>query len=251
MRNKYHFMLITLLCLSANAETIKMDGLKYGVTIESSRVIYPLNGPGVSLSVVNPQNYPVLVQTRILTEEKGEAGPFFVTPPLFRLDAGQRHTLRVNQTGGNFPQDRESLLWACVKGIPPKADDLWADNNAVKEGEEKDIGIRLNISIDNCIKFIVRPEKITGNLADSARDILWTISDGALVAYNSSAFYMNIGKLSFNGVDFVPDYIPPRGQRRFRLKNTPPKSGTVSWNIIDDYGAFSQIHSAKVSPDNK
>ncbi|MDI8993129.1 fimbria/pilus periplasmic chaperone, partial [Salmonella enterica subsp. enterica serovar Anatum] len=37
--------------------------------------------------------------------------PFMVTPPLFRLNGGQKNVLRIIRTGGNLPEDRESLYW--------------------------------------------------------------------------------------------------------------------------------------------
>ncbi|NPE97657.1 Dr fimbrial biogenesis chaperone DraB, partial [Escherichia coli] len=69
------------------------------------------------------QDYPMLVQSEVLSEDQKSPAPFVVTPPLFRLDGQQSSRLRIVRTGGEFPSDRESLQWICVKGIPPKEDD--------------------------------------------------------------------------------------------------------------------------------
>lgn len=246
-RGSFCLVIAILLCPTIYAKSVLVDGVKYGVMIESSRIIYPLQSSGTTLSVVNPQTYPVLVQTRIVNEEKSNIAPFFVTPPLFRLDAGQKYSLQVTKTGGNFPEDKESLLWACVKGIPPKVDDLWADDKNKNTTERKDIGVRLNISIDNCIKFIVRPPKLKGSSTDYAGEISWRISGGGLIAQNKSPFYMNIGEIYFNDIRLPAAYIAPWGEQKFLLQKNHASMGSVTWNVIDDYGTLSQTFSSKIT----
>lgn len=238
-------LMTTSLVGAVSAGQIKVDTLKYGVVIESSRIIYPSDSTGSVLPVENPQSYPVLVQTKVLTEKKDKSAPFFVTPPLFRLDSGKRYSLRITKTGDNFPQDKESLFWVCVKGIPPKADDLWADKKG-SASSNNDIGVMLNISIDNCIKLILRPDKLEGRPMDYAKLVSWRKSGNELVGYNKSAFYMNLGSVSFNGMKLTPDYIPPGGERRFLLESSVANTGTVTWNVIDDYGALSTDFSSKI-----
>ena len=230
---------LALYCVSNNAysDAIKAEGMKYGVTIESSRIIYPLNSRGVSVSVFNPQAYPILVNSRVLDEERKKTEQFFVTPPLFRLDAEQKYTLRVTHTGEGFPDDRESLFWYCSKGIPPKADDLWVDDNGTVKNEAQNIGITINVSIDNCIKLIVRPEKLERDSLTASK-ISWKIVDGKLIGYNPTSFYINLGKVMFNGEELRTDYIPPKGEKAFPLSRGTPKTGNVIWREIDDYGSL-------------
>lgn len=245
-QNSLSALLMTMSLTGAvSAGQIKVDTLKYGVVLESSRIIYPSDSAGSVLPVENSQSYPVLVQTKILTEKKDKSAPFFVTPPLFRLDSGKRYSLRITKTGDNFPEDKESLFWVCVKGIPPKADDLWADKKEIA-GSNNNIGVMLNISIDNCIKLILRPDKLEGRPMDYANLISWRKSGNELVGYNKSAFYMNLGSVSFNGMKLMPDYIPPGEERRFLLENSVANTGTVTWNVIDDYGAMSTDFSSKI-----
>lgn len=245
-QNSLLALLITMSFAEAvSAGPIKVDTLKYGVVIEGSRIIYPSESTGSVLPVENPQAYPVLVQTKIYTEKKDKSAPFFVTPPLFRLDSGKRHSLRITKTADNFPPDKESLFWVCVKGIPPKADDLWAGKQD-STGTNHDVGVLLNISIDNCIKLIVRPNKLEGNPLDYASRISWRKSGNELIGYNKSAFYINLSTVSFNGVRLTPDYIPPGGERKFLIEGKSADTGTVTWNVIDDYGAVSKDFSDKI-----
>ncbi|EHO3245598.1 fimbria/pilus periplasmic chaperone, partial [Escherichia coli] len=96
--------------------TSKVFSLHLGAT----RVVYNPDSAGETLTVINDQDYPMLVQSEVLAEDQKGAAPFVVIPPLFRLDALQSSRLRIVRTGGDFPSDRESLQWVCVKGIPPK-----------------------------------------------------------------------------------------------------------------------------------
>ena len=44
--------------------------------------------------------------------------PFMTTPPLFPLAAGRSNMIRIIRTGGDLPDDRESLFWLSVASIP-------------------------------------------------------------------------------------------------------------------------------------
>lgn len=52
----------------------------FTVKIGTTRVIYPSSSTkGVSVSVANPQDYPILVQTQVKDEDKTSPAPFIVT----------------------------------------------------------------------------------------------------------------------------------------------------------------------------
>ncbi|EJD2112444.1 fimbria/pilus periplasmic chaperone [Salmonella enterica] len=102
---------LMLVCLSfqsfADENNGQQDG---GVLLGASRVIYPGNNSrGVTLTVSNQVSHPFLVKSMVLDESRQHGAPFIVTPPLFRLDGGQRNTLTITRTGGRFPADREAL----------------------------------------------------------------------------------------------------------------------------------------------
>lgn len=69
-----------------------------------------------------------------------------VTPPLFRLGAGQENNLRILRTGGNLPEDRESLYWMNIKSIPSTT-------------EKQDNVNTLQIAVKTRIKLIYRPQR--------------------------------------------------------------------------------------------
>ncbi|EJD5910125.1 MULTISPECIES: fimbria/pilus periplasmic chaperone [Enterobacteriaceae] len=237
-----------LIAFTVNAapSDVTVSGKQYGVILGGSRVIYPLDSNGVVVSVDNPQDYPVLIQTRVFDENKSEAAPFVVTPPLFRLDAKQRSSLRLTQTGGSFSRDKESLQWLCVKGIPPKEDDLWVGDKGKEKSPGSGVGISLQIAIDNCIKIMVRPNELKGNPSQFAGDLVWKIDGQKLVAENLTPFYMNLGKVTFSGKEVLPHFVPPKSKWMFDLPKGTSGQGHVSWQIINDQGGLSQTYSKNV-----
>ncbi|EAB8479932.1 molecular chaperone [Salmonella enterica subsp. enterica] len=207
-----------------------------GVTLGATRVIYPLNGKGVSLSVTNPRDFPVLVKSSVLDEGQKKEAPFIVTPPLFRLDGGQQNALNITRTGGDYPADRESINWVCVQGIPPEPDSAWAGDE--KQGSDKKVSMSVQVIISSCIKLFVRPESVSGNPVRVADKVSWKVSGKILTAANSTPFYMNVSSLTFNGakLNIARSYIPPFAEEKIPLPAGAATKGTLKWEVIGDYG---------------
>ncbi|MEG2566513.1 MAG: fimbria/pilus periplasmic chaperone [Acinetobacter sp.] len=217
----------------------------FSIQLGASRVIYDPVSVGETLTVTNPQDYPILVQSRVLAEDMKTKAPFVVTPPLFRLDGQQQNRLRIVRTGGGFAKDRESIQWLCVKGIPPKADDLWAKQLNTKSMAENRVSLVVQLSISNCIKLFVRPENIKGHPDDAADSLTWHRQGNRLKAVNDTPFYMNISSLKVGGEEIRDiHYIPPFSSYSFAL----PRGalGPVNWTIINDYGGKSKVYRADI-----
>ncbi|WP_320729507.1 fimbria/pilus periplasmic chaperone, partial [Enterobacter kobei] len=158
---------------------------------------------------------------------------------LFRLEKEQQSRLRIIRTGGTFSEDKETLQWICVKGIPPKEGDAWLedkDGNSPKPGNMANL--KVQISISNCIKLFIRPSKLKGNSFDVASSVIWSKNNDKLEIKNPTPFYMNISSVMVdgsvvNGVEFVA----PFSSRSFDLPNKSPKK--VQWKIIGDHGGES------------
>lgn len=209
-----------------------------GVGLGGTRVIYPASSKGVTLRVDNSADHPFLVKSTVLDENRHEheEAPFIVTPPLFRLDGGQRNTLNIIRTGGDFPVDRESMNWLCVQSISPEADSVWAGGNKEGAGRDK-ISASMRLLPSSCIKLLVRPDVVQGNPVDVADKVSWSISGKTVIASNPTPFYMNIGHIAFNGKKIKMDrsYIPPFSEGKFISPGNEIK-GTVKWTVIGDYG---------------
>ena len=230
---------------AAEKQKIETNTQSFSVRLGAMRVIYNPASVGETLAITNPQDYPILVQSQAFAEDMKTKAPFVVTPPLFRLDGQQQSRLRIVRIGGYFAEDRESLQWWCVRGIPPKAGDAWAKEQNGKAVVEKKVSLNIQMSINSCIKLFVRPECMKGHPDDVAASLAWHRQGNQLKAVNNTPFYMNLTSLKVGGVD-VHDihYIPPFSTYTFALPRGA--AGKVSWVVINDYGGRSAAYQADI-----
>ncbi|EPT7718394.1 fimbria/pilus periplasmic chaperone [Escherichia coli] len=199
----------------------------------ATRVIYNPDLSGETLTVINDQNYPMLVQSDVLAEDQKTLAPFVVTPPLFRLDGLQSSRLRIVRTGGKFPSDRESLQWICVKGIPPKEDSRWAD------GQSK-TSLLAQLSVSSCIKLFVRPSVVKGRPEDLAGNVKWQKVGDKLKGINPTPFYINFSELKVGEKNVGEHhYIEPFSSYEYPFP--PVKDTKVKWRVVTDYGGKSRL----------
>lgn len=216
------FLLNTLSALAAEGG---------GVTVGGTRLIYDGSKKEASLSVTSSDSNPYLIQSWVEAQtERGEKAPFIITPPLFRLEGNQQNVLRVVRTGGNLPEDRESLYWMNVKSIP-------AANK--KEGVNT-----LQIAIKTRIKLIYRPQGVRGMPEDVTEQLSWRQSGSKLTVTNPTAFVMNFQQVKVGGRE-IPEvtYVMPKSEATFAVP--AGVSGKVSWRLITDYGGIGDEHPGK------
>jgi P pilus assembly chaperone PapD len=206
-----------------------------GIVVGGTRIIYDGTKNETSLSVNNPDNSPYLIQAWVdgdgpLGENKAAAKPpFVVTPPLFRLEANNENMIRIIRTGGNLPEDRESIYWANIKSIP-----------ATKNGEKN----VLQISVKTRIKLFYRPEGIKVPNEDIYKTITFHRSGNQLQVNNPTPYYLTFYSLKV-GSDLVKtsnEMVPPKGTATYLLPASAT-SETVSWQAINDFGGTTKtIH---------
>ena len=224
------------------SQAIKSTTKSFTVKLGATRVIYQPGSSGSTLSVINPQDYPILVQSKAYGEDKTSDAPFIVTPPVFRLDGEQQSRIRIVQTGGTFPADRESLNWLCITGIPPKPDDAWSEGKGPAPTEAT---LEVQLRINNCVKLLIRPAALKGEPTDVATSLTWRREGTRLIATNPTPFYMNLKTLTVGGKKVEGlDYIPPHDSRQFTLPSGA--SGSLEWTIITDYGGDSRRYQAQL-----
>jgi len=208
----------------------------FRVTLGTTRVIYPEGVAGAQLSVSNPQDRPVLVQSTVTGEDHKTAAPFLVTPPLFRLEANQQSRLRIIRTGGSLPQTRESLYWLCVKALPPSGGSA---------GNTGGVSVTVNMAISMCDKLIFRPSGLKGSPDEAAGALTWARVGNALRVSNPTPFYMNLKAVSVGGKDVGNlTFVPPQGSVTLPLP--AGEGGTVKWSVITDQGGDSRRFEAAV-----
>lgn len=214
--------------------------LKLGAT----RLIYAAGSGGATLMASNVQDYPMLVKSEVFREDKKTPASFIVTPPLFRLDAQQQSRLRIVSTGGDdLVKDKETLQWVCVTGIPPKADDSWAQHDGAEVVKPSHATINVQVKMSSCIKLFVRPGSVKGTPTDVASSLTWQRQGDKLKVTNPTPFYMNLTSVVVGGKKIATlDYVPPSGSRELNLP--AGASGPVEWKIITDYGGESRTYTS-------
>lgn len=229
---KYKALILSLfVAIPSQASDIKTSHKGYSVKIGSSRIIYKEKSKGASVIVVNPEDYPVLIQSTVYGEDKSSPGSFIVTPPIFRLEAQVTSRLKLIRKGNELPQDKESMEWLCVKGIPP----VDSTNDDSVDGAAEVI---VQISMNTCNKILYRPSGLQGEMIDFAGEVKWKRNGESIVGINNSPYYINISELKVGGKEFFnPQYIKPFSEKSFGIRG----AGVIEWKVITDNGGESKL----------
>ncbi|MBC3954653.1 MULTISPECIES: fimbrial biogenesis chaperone [Pseudomonas] len=222
--------LLPALLLSASVE------VQAALSLTGTRLIFDGRYREASLDVSNRGHDEVLAQAWLSDPRDDDDTPlaqrrtlpFVVTPPLSRLAAGGRQTLRVLYQGAGMPQERESLLHLYVLEVPQRHD-----------------GIRqLNIAVRQRINVFYRPVGLEGDPADTAERLNWTLTrreQGGLWLHvsNPTAYYASLERLSLDDMQ-VTGYVmlAPGARLEFPLPERERKHfwRRLSFEALTDYG---------------
>ncbi|ELC7203507.1 molecular chaperone [Enterobacter hormaechei] len=225
--NRYADMVLALLLtfLSVQAQA--------GIVIGGTRVIYNGDKKEASAAIRNPEKSGVyLVQSWVDSGEQGSKVPFIVTPPLFRINPGEENILRIVRTGGNLPQDKESVFWLNVKSIPA-TDDSKPHTNV------------LQVVMKSRIKLFYRPAGLEGQPEAAYHQLSAVRSGNHLTLSNPTPYYVTLFTLKVDGQEIKEaDMVPPEGSASFTLSSSSASS--VTWQAISDYGGISQTESRRL-----
>ncbi|EPN9525565.1 fimbrial assembly chaperone [Cronobacter malonaticus] len=212
---------------------LSVGAAQASVVVGGTRVVFDGQQKAASLSVQNKDKTADLVQSWIspVDATSGAKDTMIITPPLFRLDAGEKASVRIVRSGKPLPEDRESMFWLNVKGIP-------AMDNAPAKNE-------LQIAINSRIKLIYRPVSLHGSVPESATDKLtWHADGNTLNVNNPTPFYMNFSTLTVNNTPVKnATYVAPFSSAAFSLPGNQ-HHGDVKWHIINDFGMSGSEHAA-------
>lgn len=205
---------------------------KAGVIVGGTRVVYDGGKREASLSVKNPDKVPYLIQAwtdadGVTGENKGaQKPPFVVTPPLFRLDAGNENMLRIIRTGGSLPEDRESIYWMNVKSIPASAR---GDKNV------------LQISVKTRIKLFYRPDSLKAPVQDDYKAVSFRRAGNQIQVINPTPYYLSFFSMKVGSAPVTTTnvMVPPKGSANYPVP-AGASGGQVTWQVINDFGGNSQ-----------
>lgn len=199
-----------------------------GISLDATRVIFDSENDSVSFSVKNTSSDMVfLLKSTVgdyFTDDNNV--PFFITPPLNRIDANNNVQFRINKLDSamDLPRDRESLFAINVLAIPPKKD-----------------GTSVQIGLNTRIKLIFRPHEINNKLSidDLPEKLTFTKHTDGIEIKNPTPYFITIGQMSFNGLPTkgFATMLKPFSETVIHEKNVKK----LSFSIINDYGANSSI----------
>lgn len=215
------------------------------VVLDTTRVIFPSDRDEVSVRVSNRDAVPKLIQAWIDTGDAQArpeqiATPFQILTPIFRIEAGAGHVLRIRNAGladSGLATDRETVYWLNVLELPPKPTGADAENY-------------LQFSFRTRIKVFVRPPGMPGRALEAADRLRWEYRPGVARATNPTPFHVSLTRVDSDAGEtggpvmvaplssrIIPLAADPDHAKGDRAKSTPPSSTVVRFTSIDDYGA--------------
>ena len=210
--------------------------------IHGTRVIYPAEEREVTVQVDNVGKLPRLLQVWIDsgndkdTAETANA-PFLLTPPMARVEPGKGQAFRMMFTGGDLPQDRESVFWFNVLEIPPRPEN---------KGEASENF--LQFAVRSRLKIFYRPKGLQGDPLGALETLTWRLvregGQSHLECANSSAYNVSIANVRFKGTELPKTAVPPggmcpaKGAGRIEIAVQSSGDGKLVYNAINDYGGF-------------
>ena len=135
MNRLFYFICFYLCAFAAQAS----------VVVGGTRVIFDGTQKSTTVSVQNKDNVTNIVQSWISVVDAASPAKdsFITTPPLFRLKSGEQGFVRILRSGKPLAEDRESMFWLNIKGIP-----------AMENAPDKNM---VQFAINSRIKLIFRP----------------------------------------------------------------------------------------------
>ncbi|MFM0339154.1 fimbrial biogenesis chaperone [Paraburkholderia fungorum] len=196
------------------------------VSIGGTRVIFSEAKRETTIQIKNGDAAPYLLQSWV-DDSAGKKGTFLVTPPLVRIDGNKEMILRIVRTGGDLPNDRESVFYFNVKEIPQQA----AEENV------------LQIAVRSRMKLFYRPAGLPGTAAEAPASLQWHVVQGdggapALEVTNPSAYHVTIVDAKAGAQTLRNDMVAPKSTLKWPL--TAGKTGQsidVTFSTMNDYGA--------------
>lgn len=211
-------MLVTSLALPAHA----------AFTLSGTRFIYEEGKKNISFEVTNHSESTYGGQVWIDNASEKTSDVFIVpSPPFFKVNAGNKHIIRLMNVNDALPKDKESLFMLNVQEVPPKP-----------KAEEGNI---LAIAMNTRVKLIYRPKSITERRKDAEKELVLVNRDGSTWVKNTTPFFFAITDMKSNGKS-----LNLKDEVRQSLSQLAPFSevntrivapgGVVSVDAINDWG---------------
>lgn len=223
-------------CFVLAASTVTVFSVQAeGFGINATRLIYPQGAKSIAVTVRNTMPaLPYLVQANIsLTMDGNEKTPFWLTPPIFRLEPNSTNQLRIAINHPHLPHDRESVFYLNTRAIP-------ASQKGPVNSPAQNVSGAIQLGVGTIIKVFYRPVDLAGSSAQAQQGLKFSVSAKGLSVNNPSPYFVSLAGLTFNGkplslVSAEAMMIAPFGSHTYP---TTVAKGKVAWRTINDQGGI-------------
>lgn len=203
-----------------------------GVGLGATRMVYSSSTTQSMMQVRNTHPEATFLIQSWMESEKGErTNDFVITPPLYVLKPASESVVKIMFNGRALPQDRETLYWMTVKAIPQQ----------MKNGS----GNSLQFASANRIKVFYRPEGLVEGAGEAWKRLGGTVRAGKVSLTNPTPYYLTTINVKVDGMPVKPVMIPPNAS--VTLAETFSRASSVSYQTINDYGAWTPVTRASLS----
>lgn len=212
--------------------TMMSSSVYAGISLGATRLVYMLDSKQATMPVINvSQDKRFLINSWVDDEKLKKVESMLVTPPMFVSEAKGENALRIMNINTALPQDRESIYYLNVQAIPSVQS---------KDVENKNI---LQLAILTRIKIFMRPSKLAVRVEDAPNMITATQVNQKLYLKNPSPYYVTLVNIKIDGKEVDNVMLPP-----FSNIEQKQNGQSISYQTINDYGAFSAVRQLKVQP---
>ena len=221
---------LTAVCCAAGAQ----------IAVNNTRLVYPAGSKHVEFVITNESKQLQTLRAWVDTGDGHVApddtpAPFFVMPPVSKIQAGGKQTLRISFTGESLPNGQESLFYLNLLNLAP-----------VPEKTEDQNFVRFDAR--SRFKLFFRPIALQGDPLTAAQQLAWRLDPAErparLTVHNPSPYFLTLVRVRLmRGPETVQELesamASPFGSASFVLP--PPGSDlrsavSVHYRYIDDYG---------------
>jgi P pilus assembly chaperone PapD len=160
-----------------------------------------------------------------------------VTPPLFRLEAKQKNTLRIfpNAHIANAPKDRESVYYFNVMSIPPTSDTDTGRN-------------KIQLAVRHKMRLIYRPLSLHNlSIDQEAKKIEWRKINNKIIVKNTTPFFIYFKSVKINGKEIsgTINNVDAFTTKEFALP-AGANGSQIEWKIATDNGGTGSAYSSSI-----
>ncbi|EFD0973712.1 TPA: molecular chaperone [Escherichia coli] len=200
-----------------------------GLGLDVTRVIFNSSKQSVSLRANNTSGKDIWLLRSWITGYYNEdnKSPFFITPPIIRMNENESIQLRINKLSDieSLPTDRESVFSINVMGIPPE--------------DKSNSGGSIKIAINTKIKLFYRPESINDKqrILNIHNEIKLKKINDKIEIENPTPYFVTLDKIKVNNKLIKDgDYmISPFSKIKIDAKS----AHVFTYQIINDFGGWS------------